>query len=275
MPRIRLVGASLSEPHIDRTSGRFSIYHHYYHHVRPSPARRVRPHEDHARSRQEVAHVHVRPHACICQLHCQQLLYLSTVCDSCCVFRQSATVAVSFDIGSLQYGFYKSSTRLRYKSATRLRSANPGITDERDSFNEGGSERGTAVTQRQRYKGRNGWVNEEWGTELGALLTLSNEGNQFCSIDVTDWPPSQLKRDRPGYNRWGTDWPPNQLRRERPGCSRWALASVNDWPPSQLKRERPGCSWWGTDWHGQHAYSGHVINCLLVYNHCWSAKLAP
>ena len=53
--------------------------------VRPSPARRVRPHEDHARSRQEVAHL--RPHACICQLHCQQLLYLSTVCDSCCVFR--------------------------------------------------------------------------------------------------------------------------------------------------------------------------------------------
>ena len=67
-----------------------------------------------------------------------------------------STVAVSFDIGSLQYGFYTSSPRLRYNSATRLRSANPGITDERDSFNEGGSERGTAVTQRQRYKGRNG-----------------------------------------------------------------------------------------------------------------------
>ena len=76
--------------------------------------------------------------------------------SSCCIFRQSATVAVSFDIGSLQYGFYKSSTRLRYKSATRLHSTNPGITDERDSFNEGGSERRTTVTQRQRYKGRNG-----------------------------------------------------------------------------------------------------------------------
>ena len=155
--------------------------------VRPSPARRVRPHEDHARSRQEVAHV--RPHAC------------NFTVSSCCIFRQSATVAVSFDIGSLQYGFYKSSTRLRYKSATRLRSANPGITDERDSFNEGGSERGTAVTQRQRYKGRNGWVNEEWGTELGALLILSNEGNHFCSKHVTDWPPSQLKRERPDYSQ--------------------------------------------------------------------------
>ena len=27
--------------------------------------------------------------------------------------------------------------------------------------------------------------------------------------------------------------------------------------------------------HGQHAYSGHVIKCLLVYDHCRFAKLAP
>ena len=39
-----MIGASLSEPHIDCTSGRF---------LRPSSARRVRPHED-----QEVAYMH-------------------------------------------------------------------------------------------------------------------------------------------------------------------------------------------------------------------------
>ena len=122
---------------------------------------------------------------------------------------------------------------------------------ESDSFNEGGSERGTAVTQRQRYYGRNGWVDEEWGTELGALLRLANEGNHSAGLQQRrDRLATELaeERERPGYNRWGTDWPPNQLKRERPGCSRWALASVNDWPPSQLKRERPGCSRWGTDW---------------------------
>ena len=27
--------------------------------------------------------------------------------------------------------------------------------------------------------------------------------------------------------------------------------------------------------HGQHAYSGHVIKCLLMYDHCRFAKLAP
>ena len=27
--------------------------------------------------------------------------------------------------------------------------------------------------------------------------------------------------------------------------------------------------------HGQYAYSGHVIKCLLVYDHCRFAKLAP
>ena len=43
-----VIGASLSEPHIDRTSGRFSIYYVIIIiiMVRPSSARRVRPHED-------------------------------------------------------------------------------------------------------------------------------------------------------------------------------------------------------------------------------------
>ena len=27
--------------------------------------------------------------------------------------------------------------------------------------------------------------------------------------------------------------------------------------------------------HVQHAYSGHVIKCLLMYDHCRFAKLAP
>ena len=105
--------------------------------VRPSPARRVIGRTKITREvdRKSPTYVHV-------------LASANITVSSCCIFRQSATVAVSFDIGSLQYGFYKSSTRLR--------TANPGITDERDSFNEGGSERGTAVTQRQRYKGRNG-----------------------------------------------------------------------------------------------------------------------
>ena len=45
---MHVIGASLSEPHIDRTSGRFSIYYDYVIiiMVRPSSARRVRPHED-------------------------------------------------------------------------------------------------------------------------------------------------------------------------------------------------------------------------------------
>ena len=72
--------------------------------VNTSSARRVRPHED-----QEVAHM-------LASALSVSSLYLSTV-------------AVSFDLGSLQYEFYKSSTRLRYKSATRLRSANPVISD--------------------------------------------------------------------------------------------------------------------------------------------------
>ena len=43
--KVLIIGASLSEPHIDRTSGRFSIYYGIYM-VRPSSARRVRPHAD-------------------------------------------------------------------------------------------------------------------------------------------------------------------------------------------------------------------------------------
>ena len=134
------IGASLSEPHIDRTSGR---YYHYYHDyygiymVRPSSARRVRPHADHVRKSTGS-----RPHACICQLHCccivSELLYLSTlvVCSMSSTNHQRA-----------------SATDQQRASAPRTPESE---TDRRDSFNEGGSERGTAVTQRQRYKGRNG-----------------------------------------------------------------------------------------------------------------------
>ena len=52
-----------------------------------------------------------------------------------------------------------------------------------------------------------------------------------------DWLATELAEEREALLQQ-TDWPPNQLKRERPSCLRWALASVNGWPPSQLKRER-------------------------------------
>ena len=110
---IVIIGASLSEPHIDRTSGRFPYTLWYDSHPRAALGRTKITREV---DRKSPTYVHM-------------LASANFTVSSCCIFRQSATVAVSFDIGSLQYGFYKSSTRLRYKSATRLRSANPGITD--------------------------------------------------------------------------------------------------------------------------------------------------
>ena len=99
-----VIGASLSEPHIDRTSGRFSIYYDYISSLWYD--RHPRAALGHTKIRKSTGS---RPHASF------------TV--------SLEPVAVSFDIGSLQYEFYKSSTRLRYKSAMRLRSANPGIRD--------------------------------------------------------------------------------------------------------------------------------------------------
>ena len=102
-----LIGASLSEPHIDRTSGRFSIY---YDHISLLSSLWYDRHPRAALGRTKIRKsTESSPHASF------------TV--------SLEPVAVSFDIGSLQYEFYKSSTRLRYKSAMRLRSANPGIRD--------------------------------------------------------------------------------------------------------------------------------------------------
>ena len=156
-------------------------------------------------------------------------------------------------------------------------------TDRRDSFNEGGSERGTAVTQRQRYKGRNGWVDEEWGTELGALLRLANEGNHFCSKDR-----ESAERERPGYNKRGTtrhrvNWRERGQATTDEGPTRHRIswrergqAAADEHSPAWMTSHR--VSWRERDQavpHGQHAYSGHVIKCLLVYDHCRFAKLAP
>ena len=59
--RVYIIGASLSEPHIDRTSGRFSIYYHDYgiYMVRPSSARRVRPHADQEVDRKSPTCLHL------------------------------------------------------------------------------------------------------------------------------------------------------------------------------------------------------------------------
>ena len=132
------IGASLSEPHIDRTSGlargpgNEAIYM-----VRPSSARRVRPHADQEVDRKSptcLHHCQSRASCCIVS----ELLYLSTlvVCSMSSTNHQRA-----------------SATDQRRTSAPRTPESE---TDKSDSFNEGGSERGTAMTQRQRYKGRNG-----------------------------------------------------------------------------------------------------------------------
>ena len=67
-----VIGASLSEPHIDRTSGRF-LYIMVV--VRPSSARRVRPHEDQEVDRKSPTCLHL-PTSLSVSSH---LLYLSTV----------------------------------------------------------------------------------------------------------------------------------------------------------------------------------------------------
>ena len=35
---------------------------------------------------------------------------------------------------------------------------------------------------------------------IGAQLRLSNKESHVCNKDVIDWPSSQPKRERPGYN---------------------------------------------------------------------------
>ena len=71
--RITIIGASLSEPHIDRTSGRFPYIMVVV--VRPSSARRVRPHEDQEVDRKSPTCLHL-PTSLSVSSH---LLYLSTV----------------------------------------------------------------------------------------------------------------------------------------------------------------------------------------------------
>ena len=102
------IGASLSEPHINDTSSRFSIYYIYiYIYIYIIWYDR---HPCATLGRTKIRKLPTCLHVPTSLSVLSQLLYLSTV-------------AVSFDIGSLQYEFYKSSTRLCYKSATRLRSA--------------------------------------------------------------------------------------------------------------------------------------------------------